>query len=709
LNEIVAQLGGTYLERQEAIRVLVLRGPVAIPYLKSAMKTASLEVYRRAEQVIRKIESTGPEYSAAAVRLLARRRTTDAIPVLLDYLPQVDDEWQREEVLGSLGRLMVRGGKIDPLLTAELKSASAPRRAVAGYILAQHGDREQRDVVRRLLDDPSPEVRHLTAQGLIGKRLGLNLRDNAGSDDALLKSALGGSDEANLLEFLRKRTLTEEDQKRIRGLIRRLGAGAFQLRDEASKKLIDHGPPALTFLREAARDPDLEIARRAFICLEKIKRGPGPALPAAAIRVLVGQTAEHSPTPAIQALLAYVPFADDAGVEEEALNALCLLAVRQGRVDPLLPAALHDGSAARRAAAAYVLARTGTAEHCLAVRKLLGDADAAVRFRAAQGLLFARDKDAVPVLIALLAGSNTPLVWQVEEILRSIADGEEVVATMDADSPDRAMHAWREWWRTHAGRVDLTRLGQEQHLGRVMICEYDSPRGQVSGRVFECGRDGKERWQVSGVVGAMDAQVLPNGRVLVAENGSRRITERDLNGTVKWEYAVSTNPIACQRLANGNTFIATYNQVMEITPTRQVAYLHNRGPNFYLFSARKYANGQIVCMSAQGKILVLDARTGQEMRTVQVGPQGGWCSAEMLPNGRYLVATMVDNRVREIDASGKTHWEVSFPGAFRATRLPNGHVLAASMTTRRVAEFDKNGKIRWEKTCAGRPWSVHYR
>src|SRR6266852_832739 len=43
LGELIRQLAGTYKERQEAMRVLVVRGPVSLPYLKAAMTGASLE------------------------------------------------------------------------------------------------------------------------------------------------------------------------------------------------------------------------------------------------------------------------------------------------------------------------------------------------------------------------------------------------------------------------------------------------------------------------------------------------------------------------------------------------------------------------------------------------------------------------------------------------------------------------------------------
>ncbi len=224
------------------------------------------------------------------------------------------------------------------------------------------------------------------------------------------------------------------------------------------------------------------------------------------------------------------------------------------------------------------------------------------------------------------------------------------------------------------------------------------------------GRDGKQRWKITGIMGAMDAQVLPNGRVLIAENSAGRVTERELSGAVKWEYRTpGNNPIACQRLPNGNTFIATYTQVMEVTPDLRQVYLANQDNRTHIFSARKMRDGQVVVMTAQGIVRRFDPITRKESVNINLGPNGGWCSAEALPNGHYLVATMNNGQVREVDAVGNTHWMITMQGAFRATRLPNGNTLVASMTTSQIAEFDRNGNRRWEKSCEGRPWSVRFR
>src|SRR5439155_7177891 len=103
----------------------------------------------------------------------------------------------------------------------------------------------------------------------------------------------------------------------------------------------------------------------------------------------------------------------------------------------------------------------------------------------------------------------------------------------------KAVKAWDKWYQASKDKIDLARLtDNEAHLGLMTVVEYDSARGQPTGRVWEAGRDGKPRWVISGLLGPMDAQVLPNGRVLIAENSGMKITERDTQGNVKWEYGL---------------------------------------------------------------------------------------------------------------------------------------------------------------------------
>src|SRR5262249_3312381 len=138
----------------------------------------------------------------------------------------------------------------------------------------------------------------------------------------------------------------------------------------------------------------------------------------------------------------------------------------------------------------------------------------------------------------------------------------------------KARTTWENWWAANKEKADLSRLQKEDAFrGFTVVCEYD---GNGNGRVWEFGKDGKQRWEVTGMPGANDVQVLPGGRILVAERNSGKVTERNLKGTVLWEHAVPS-PIAAQRLPNGNTLICTFNQILEVSPDKKTVREHNNG------------------------------------------------------------------------------------------------------------------------------------
>ena len=287
MKDWVAKLGSDlFKEREQSTKELMARHALALPFLKEILQTAPLETTRRAELLIKKIESTlGPEQPIAVARLLAARQVAGAIEVLLNYLPYVNDEWVEEEVLASLGDLTVRGSKIDPLLEKGLKDDLVGRRAAAIYILGRRGDLDQRETVRQFFADPDPLVRH-TALVWWARESPKNLADTAAADEDLLKKQNLKTDEPALLDILRKRTLGEEDQKRLTKLVPSWATLTFQSSRTRSKLLVAEGTPAIAFLKPALEDPDTELARRANLCFDAIRRGPGPAVPTAAIRLL---------------------------------------------------------------------------------------------------------------------------------------------------------------------------------------------------------------------------------------------------------------------------------------------------------------------------------------------------------------------------------------------------------------------------------------
>src|SRR5207247_10587164 len=129
----------------------------------------------------------------------------------------------------------------------------------------------------------------------------------------------------------------------------------------------------------------------------------------------------RQPARATEALLAYLPFTDDETMRVEIGQGLKQLALRGGQPDPVLVKTLEDVLPLRRAVAAETLAAAGGPEYFPALRKLLKDPEAKVRLRVAVALTFARDKEAVPALIDLVAELPREQCWEAEDILFRLA------------------------------------------------------------------------------------------------------------------------------------------------------------------------------------------------------------------------------------------------------------------------------------------------
>ncbi len=279
--------------------------------------------------------------------------------------------------------------------------------------------------------------------------------DAVKADEKLLRDAKAPADGPGLLDFLRKQTLAEAERARLAGLIGRLGGDDFKAREKASADLVAAGRPALAPLRRALKGPDEEVKQRARDCLDQLAPKSEAAVTAAALRLL----RVRRPDGAAAVLLDFVPDAEDEAVEEETLRSLVVLGVKDGKADEAAAVYLKDRSAPRRAAAALLLGRSGTAEQKAAVKPLLADPDAGVRFRAAQGLTAGRDKAAVPALIALLADAPADVAEQAEELLHCVAGlrGPRLVFRDNEAARRQCRDAWSAWWKLNGPRADLTR------------------------------------------------------------------------------------------------------------------------------------------------------------------------------------------------------------------------------------------------------------
>jgi PQQ-like domain len=525
---------------------------------------------------------------------------------------------------------------------------------------------------------------------LVGARA--QLPDPAAPDEKVLRAANLKTDPASLLEFFRQRSLPDAEREKYRAYVKQLGSDVFRQREQAMSALVARGPVVVELLRDALKDADLEVARRAERCIQRIQeKDVSFEVPAAASRLL----ARHKPPGAVETMLAYLPFADNEQVADEARALLAHLAMTEGKPHPALIAALSDKLPMRRAAAGEALAKGGGPEQRAQAKKLLADADVVVRLRVGIALAYAKEREAVPALIELLPQVPLQHAWLAEDVLYRLADGIDPPKTSlgnDAAARAKCRDAWLVWWKDHGAKADLGKLMESQRLlGHTIVVLLDL------GRVMELSVDDNQvRWQINDLRFPLDVQPLPGDRILVAEYHDNRVTERDTTGKILWRKEI-TGPLVAQRLPNGNTFIATDIDLVEFDRADKEVFHIVKNTGERIMKAFKLSNGEIAILTSDTRIVRLDT-TGKELHsfTVALGTKLYGGRIHMLANGHVLIPHNNENKVVEYDAAGKQVWEVNVEQPVAATRLPNGNTLVTTMLPQRGAvEFNSQGETVW--------------
>ena len=726
LADLIAQLGAdTAAVREKACGELVSTGPATIRLLRQAAKDLDAPTSSAlAHRCLVALEKEPGTVTSAAARLLALRRPDGAAEALLTFLPAAEDERVIEEVKSALAALAYHDGKPVPALVKALEDASSLRRAAAVEVLCQNGPADADESFRKLLQDPMPSVRLKAALALarvqdpqavatlialtgdlpveqgraaeeyLGNLAGemapkVNLTDNASRIKVRDAWAAWwqGNEGPRLLNEFRKRTVTEPDLKKARELVHNLGDETFETREQAAKQLRAMGQTGVRALRDVANSADLEVRNRARDLLFEIENDKSVPLSPVTARLI----ALRKPAGAAEAILGFVPFTEDQALVAEVQAALNAVAHVEGKAEPAVLKALEDRYPARRGAAAEALCQIASAEHQTLVRRLLIDPDAGVRLKAALGLAALRDKAAIPVLIAQLREADPERASFVEEYLVRLA-GDKAPADLPhgyGDEPrQKRSEAWAHWWTANADKVNLpdrqALTSVPRYLGYTLLVM------QQLQAVVELGSDGKERWKIGGLVNPQDAKVLPGGRVLIAEMGSNRVTERGMKGDILWEKRVNTWPVCADRLPNGNTLIATRQQILEVDRSGKEVFTYNR--NFGdIMSAHKARDGQYVLVSNQGLIVRID-HAGKEVKNFRVQGVSNFGN-ELLPNGNVLIPLAWQNKVTEYDPEGKVVWEANVMQPMAVNRLPNGNTLIASQQwPAKLYELDRTGK-----------------
>ena len=554
---------------------------------------------------------------------------------------------------------------VDPAVVSAMSDDHPLRRATAVLVLNDGDVSQHREALRKLLLDPAPSARLRAAMVLakvddpqavetlitllpeVGDRESRVAIEDFLSDlaGALAPKVKVGEDEPTPLQardawrqwwsdtegpWLPERTeeanlRPEVDPVKVQDLIQKLGDNTFEVREKAEKDLVRLGVPILPLLRQVFRDPpDLEARARIRACIETIEgeneKAKEEYLPR--FLALARLVALRKPPGAAEAILAYLPSQDEDGLREELQNALAAVAFSKGEANPVLLKALTDSSATRRIAAARALCTVPQPDHLEKARRLLQDADPAVRLAVALALAEARDPGALPALASFIAQAPADLAAQAEDFLSQLA-GEAGPKDLPQGEVNREKRsaAWASWAQTAKSNPAVFGTISTTARERVGPASGGSLRGYTllvqpqANTVTALGPDGKQRWALTGLEGPSDAQVLANQHILVAE--TNRVTERDLRGTVLWKLE-GIAPVSVQRLPNGNTFIPCNDLLIEVDRRGKEVLRAMVGG---IAAARRLPDGRIVAFDRKR-----NHPTGQGWERGQAGCGDVWRS-----------------------------------------------------------------------------------
>jgi HEAT repeat protein len=524
--------------------------------------------------------------------------------------------------------------------------------------------------------------------------------EDAREDRAVLERAGLAMEGKSLLGFLRQRTLKEDVREKITALIGQLGDDQFDVREKATRALVELGPVVRPQMQEATKHRDLEVRRRAERVLHLTDTGTDALL----VRAVLRQLGRTAPAGTIDTLLAYLPNTEDSETVDLLISVLGRVGVKDGKVDPALVAALSHKQPLIRGAAGDALRSSRSPEVRDKVRKLLTDPDREVRRRVGLALFEARDKEAVPHLINLLADLSGDDRYQVEQRLLLLA-GDKAPTPPDRDTRPALTEyqdAWRKWWKDNEKRTDLARIEMTpRHLGYTIIATLDTG---IAGKVYELDSAGRTRWEIKDVRYPIFAQVVGPDRVLVAEYQGYTVSERNFKGEVIWQRPAGGILMGVQRLPGGHLLIVTRTQVRELDRNGKEVNVLNRPSDIAV--AARLRDGTLGLITITGQ-MIRTTWAGKELASFNVGPLSTTVGfrAHFLPNGNVVVPHYLQHEVVEYDSNGKSVWKATLPMTFRpsaVSRLTNGHTLVVSRLNTSVLELDKEGKEVRTRTATGR-------
>jgi hypothetical protein len=508
--------------------------------------------------------------------------------------------------------------------------------------------------------------------------------DNTTEDEKTLADAGLKSDGNSLIQFLARRSEDKFDPIQIKALISKLGDDNFETREQTSATLNAIGIAALPELKNASKSPDVEISRRAKDCIQKIEEGSRKFVVAASIRLL----GTKKPEGALQALISYSQFSELDQTTEDLIHAITATGSENGTPSKIILDAIRSDKSVVKTLCAEALANINPELFKKETLSLLNSDEPRVRYKVALAFAKLGDKRSIEPLVSSISSVSQWESSLLDHFLRKL---------LPTNPPPVGLpqpELQKEWAKrtTDSSIIPEAQIAfNAKNIGKTLVVLLDA------GKIIMLDSSNNILWKIDNLQFPLDAQILPDEKVLVAEHQGNKVTERNKKGVIIWEKKID-GPLAVQKLEDGSIFIASKSNVIFVDQKGKEISEFTPPNNEPIMKANIASNGDIclVLSTPQGnaKFVRFD-KNKKPVATYDIDVRTSGGKVDILPNGNSLITEVYGNRVIELNNEGKEVWKFECEQPVAAVRLPNGNTLVTSMTQMKALEIDPKGKEIW--------------
>lgn len=189
---------------------------------------------------------------------------------------------------------------------------------------------------------------------------------------------------------------------------------------------------------------------------------------------------------------------------------------------------------------------------------------------------------------------------------------------------------------------------------------------------------------------------------LCCDYNGGRVCVVSAEGKIEWEYACKS-PQDCWRLENGNYLFCFASGALEVTPAKKILWEYKAPEKTEVHSCQPLAEGRALIVECGTSRLIEVDRAGEIAKEIKlttapdVQLHNQYRGARKTKDGHYFVCFKGEGKVVELDGEGKVLQAIKVPGdPHEVVPLPDGHLLITCGDGHKVLELDAAGKTAWE-------------